>query len=270
MGLSQAGLVPVVEIPYAKYLDCAADMFHEAIITNWLTNGTQSVGMVIRLQGFDKGVFGGNFHTHNSLTIPPGLDVVCYSNGKDYVRGLRYATRQARAGRVVMSVDSTELLNRRHLREDCKDEMMLQAYPATNQELSFDEVIVYKTNQEKSRDVKRLAIVSYGNGVCTSLLAAKELMSEFDVTVIDCPYLSAPPKQLVDLTTSGKFDCVVFADVCKQGSGMPLGGHAISLQNQGALKMPWRVVGAAPTYNPLSRTITFLSVEDIVSSARSL
>jgi hypothetical protein len=46
--------------------------------------------------GFDKGVFGGNFHTHNSIIIPPGLDVVCYSNGADYVRGLRYAMRQVR------------------------------------------------------------------------------------------------------------------------------------------------------------------------------
>ena len=71
--------------------------------------------MVIRLQGFDKGVFGGNFHTHNTLYIPPGIDVVCYSNGADYVRGWRYAMLQARAGRVVMSVDSTNLLNQRHL-----------------------------------------------------------------------------------------------------------------------------------------------------------
>jgi hypothetical protein len=65
--------------------------------------------MIIRLQGFDKGIFGGNFHTHNSLShIPPGVDVVCYSNGSDYVRGMRYAHYQAKySGRIIVFVDCT-------------------------------------------------------------------------------------------------------------------------------------------------------------------
>ena len=29
IGFAQAGLLPIVEIPYAKYLDCGADQFHE-------------------------------------------------------------------------------------------------------------------------------------------------------------------------------------------------------------------------------------------------
>ena len=115
IGYSQVGMLPILEIPYSKYLDCGGDMFFEAIISNWLSNGQRPNGMIIRLQGFDKGVFGGNFHTHNSLYLPPGLDVVSYSNGADYVKGLRYAVAQARAGRIVMTVDSTDLLNRRHL-----------------------------------------------------------------------------------------------------------------------------------------------------------
>lgn len=89
MGFSQVGLLTVLEIPYAKYLDCAADMFNELVLLNWLSNGRQPCGMVVRLQGFDKGIFGGNFHTHNMLQIPPGLDVVCFSNGRDYVKGMR-------------------------------------------------------------------------------------------------------------------------------------------------------------------------------------
>jgi hypothetical protein len=48
-----------------------------------------------------QGVFGGNFHTHNALHIPPGVDVVCFSNGADYARGMRYAVRQAKAGESV-------------------------------------------------------------------------------------------------------------------------------------------------------------------------
>jgi pyruvate/2-oxoglutarate/acetoin dehydrogenase E1 component len=70
IGYAQSGLVPIVEIPYAKYLDCGADMFYEAIVRHWLSGGTTSNGMVIRLQGFDRGVFGGNFHTHNVSKQP--------------------------------------------------------------------------------------------------------------------------------------------------------------------------------------------------------
>lgn len=59
IGYAQTKLLPIVEIPYAKYLDCGADMFYEAILMHWLSNGQQPNGMLIRLQGFDKGVFGG-------------------------------------------------------------------------------------------------------------------------------------------------------------------------------------------------------------------
>ena len=96
-------------MPYAKYLDCGADMFHEIITTHWLTAATGDryssdsnaakrppAGLVIRLQGFDRGVFGGNFHTHNSLPLPPGLDVVVFSNGGDWVKGWRHALAAAK------------------------------------------------------------------------------------------------------------------------------------------------------------------------------
>ena len=94
MGLAQVGFVPVVELPYAKYLDCGADMFQESLITHWLSDGTQKNGMMYRLQGptlslslctraslfdyhyqlphlTDKGVFGGNFHL--PFVSSPGL-----------------------------------------------------------------------------------------------------------------------------------------------------------------------------------------------------
>ena len=54
------------------------------------------------------------------IHTPPGLDIVCYSNGYDYVRGMRYAMRQAKAGRIVMTVDSTALLNERHVSDERK------------------------------------------------------------------------------------------------------------------------------------------------------
>jgi len=289
-GYSQAGLAPVLEIPYAKYLDCASDMFHEICATHWLTNGREAPGLLIRLQGFDKGTFGGNFHTHNSLHIPPGLDVVCYSNGLDYVRGNRHLLRQTgQGGRVCMSVDCTELLNRRHLYPELMDGFFLHQYPAaadgegSAQEMTFEDVVLYQPNDSKARcgavskdklNLKKvsLIIVSYGNGLPTSLIAMNNLVEKGvvaanEVLVVDSPYLTRPPQELEALlleAQGGKHaPAVVFADICKEGPAMPFASFVVSLQKSGALPATWRAIGATNTYNPLGQLLTFLSPDDI-------
>jgi 2-oxoisovalerate dehydrogenase E1 component len=259
VGYSQAGMLPIVEIPYAKYLDCGSDMFYEAAIMNWLSAGTRPCGMVIRLQGFDKGVFGGNFHTHNSLQIPPGIDVLCYSNGSDYAKGLRYAVAQAKVGRVVMFVDSTDLLNRRHVFG--KDDAWMTPYPHDPKDIAgFDEV-------RKYGEGKNLLIVSYGNGVPTAIRAQKTLKDEHgieEVVVLDAPCLSQLPQGLEEELP--KFQAVVFADVCKLGQH-PHAGFIVQLQQKGLLPSKWQSVAAAPTYNPLGTTLTFLNEQDIIEAA---
>ena len=180
--ITQVGLLPIIEIPYSKYLDCGVDMFYELAISNWLTNKQIPNGMIVRIQGFDRGgtctllhfffntefslkvnislfislVFGGNFHTHNMIShIPPGVDVLCYSNGEDYARGFRNAVIQARAGRVVVFVDCTNLLNLRHLHD--KDRGWETAYPAEDEVMTFDDV-------RQFGDTGKTLIVTYGNG----------------------------------------------------------------------------------------------------------
>lgn len=256
VGYSQAGLLPIVEIPYSKYLDCGADMFFEAIFMNWLSAGKRPNGMIIRLQGFDKGVFGGNFHTHNALHMPPGLDIVCYSNGFDYARGMRYCLAQAAKGRVIMTVDSTDLLNKRHVFD--ADDAWMTPFPTDICDVKdFDEVTQHGTGSN-------ILIVSYGNGVPTALRAQKMLGDEHGVTgvvVADVPYLSGVPTGLTDILPS--FDAVVFADVCKLGQH-PHAGLVVQLQDRDLLPAKWRSVAAAPTYNPLGSTITFLNEQDII------
>ena len=44
VGFSQVGLLPICEIPYAKYLDCGYDQFEEAAIAHWLSNGQSPNG----------------------------------------------------------------------------------------------------------------------------------------------------------------------------------------------------------------------------------
>jgi len=285
MGFSQCGLVPIVEIPYAKYLDCGADMFFEAVMSHWCTNGRQKDGMVIRLQGFDKGVFGGNFHTHNSLYLPPGLDVVCYSNGRDYVRGIRHAIFQAQsAGRVVMSVDSTDLLHRRSIHGD--DGLWLCPYPNSEEDngpalLDFETVIAYtspsndpskyeyvvqsgKTVLCKEKDI---IIFTYGNGVPTSIQACAQLKDK-KVSVVDCPTLGVVNEGMLLVLKSNPKAKLVFADVCKQGQ-QPFAGVILELQSRGILQNhEWSSIAASPTYNPLGSTLTFLNESDVLNSCK--
>jgi hypothetical protein len=252
------------------------------------------------------------------ITVPPGVDVVCYSNGGDYVRGMRYNLRQAIAGRIVMSYDSTDLLNRRHLGDDdsgagARDDLWLTAYPPQQQqagegkdgpeesELAYDDVILYRGNwvSEKIGPVHvtpltvssaslpspKLVIVTYGNGLPNSLQAMKRLISQGlvssqEIAVIDSPYLSSPPQALKKIlasftspaATSGTSSqpAVLFADVCKEGSGMIFSGFAVKLQNEGILPSSWRVIGSQPTYNPLGSVVTFLSSEDVEKAAKAL
>jgi len=223
--------------------------------------------MVIRIQGFDRGVFGGNFHTHNQLQhMPPGIDVVCYSNGEDYVRGMRHAIMQAKAGRVVMFVDCTHLLNLRHLHD--KDRGWERPYPDAGEMMGFDDVLRYGSNG-------RYAILSYGNGVVTSLQARKAMADtriiedESLVDIIDCPYLSGVPEGLRDII--GQYEGIIFADICKEGPGPSvLDSMASSLHNEGRLPALWRVVGAPRTYNPLGSICTFLNVEDIIEASEKV
>ena len=316
VGYAQAGFVPVVEIPYAKYLDCGADVFFEACVAHWLSNGARPNGMVVRLQGFDKGLFGGNFHTHNALHMPPGLDVVCYSNGEDYVRGMRNAIAQARRGRVVMSVDCTALLNQRHLDADAKDGAWLRPYPALDAAgdaagghdyaaedvMGFDDVRVFEVAGDEGAITTRLhrcesggaeaqhgdgagkklrkrkgdpdvVIISYGNGVPTSLNAARSLVTDGKhasgcarVTVLDVPLLSGVSGGLRELVLAGEYKArgipLVFADLCKEGQA-PLASTATALQSDGLLPGTWRLASAPRTYNPIGTTLTFLSERDV-------
>lgn len=269
MGFSQVGLLPIIEIPYSKYLDCGADMFYELATSNWLTNMQCPNGMIIRIQGFDKGIFGGNFHTHNMIShIPPGVDVLCYSNGQDYARAFRNAIIQARNGRVVVFIDCTHLLNLRHLHE--KDRGWETAFPVEDEVMSFHDI-------RQFGDSGKHLIVTYGNGVVTALRARRALVEqkvidhENEITIADSPYLSEVPDGLRELMTRGNYDTVLFCDICKEGPGSNiLSSTIMGLKKDGILPNKWDFVAAPRTYNPLGNVVTFLNEEDIMSSFKKM
>ena len=296
MGYAQSGLTPIVELPYAKYIDCGFDMFTEACIMNWLSQGRQPNGMIFRLQGFGRGVFGGNYHTHNCLYMPPGIDVVCYSNGYDYSCGMRYALHQAKAGRVVMFVDCTELLNLREIAPMRPDDDGVKyrrcvgawefEYSEKDRYRTFDDINLYEDDCVTDAEL-RFAIVAYGGGLIPALQAANELrrrvaegtLPPVKVDVVDCPLLSSVPRGLSHICS--RYDRVLFADLCKEGQH-PFASHIAKLRNTptsngsdcraGAFKDAnhVRCIASQPTYNPLGTTLTFLSADDILMVAASM
>ena len=256
------------------------DMFLETIFTTWLSNAAPGKGIIFRLQGFGMGVFGGNHHTTNVLTLPPGLDVVCYSCGEDYVRGWRHLVKQARKGRMIMSVDSTNLLNKRHLLQG--DDLWRRVYPAEEEEMHMHSVIKYEPPSSAAPDGqgpadtavndkdRRVLVVTYGNGVAKALEAGEELREQgVAVTVVDSPLISEVPNGLRQVLSTGCFDKVVFADECKQGQH-PFAGFVCQLKAEDYLPHHWECVTAVPTYNPLGSTTTFLSKDNIVAAVRRL
>ena len=158
---------------------------------------------------------------------------------------------QASAGRVVMSVDCTALLNQRHFDDPTAEggrRSWMTQYPRDrNDSMSFDEVTRYVCGMDGADDEtrpapsQRVAVVTYGNGVVTALQAVAGMSAEEaeGVVVIDSPYLSAVPQKLRE--AMAEFDVVLFAEICKDGPGAPLLAHACALHNEGRLPRSWYV-----------------------------
>jgi hypothetical protein len=110
-----------------------------------------------------------------------------------------------------MVIDSTALLNERHLIDADADNRWMLPYPEDpTDELPFDSVIVYDvgaeyfSKEQTSSAAKKVAVVTYGNGVRTALQyahaqareAKQQQQQQLLVTVIDSPCISQTPAQL--------------------------------------------------------------------------
>jgi hypothetical protein len=143
------------------------------------------------------------------------------------------------------------------------------AYPLEDEPLlGFDHVRRYGTKGS-------MAIVTYGNGVVTSLQArialfeSSAISSEEDLDIIDCPYLSGVPDGLRNIV--GQYAGLVFADICKDGPGSNvLSSMASSLHREELLPSNWDLVAAPRTYNPLGNVSTFLNVDDITDACKKV
>jgi len=96
VGMAMAGLVPVPEIQFRKYLDPAMEQINDAGTLRWRTNGDFAVPMVVRIPvGFSKRT-GDPWHSVSGESIfahTIGWNVAMPSNAQDAVGLLRTALR---------------------------------------------------------------------------------------------------------------------------------------------------------------------------------
>jgi hypothetical protein len=122
--------------------------------------------------------------------------------------------------------------------------------------MSFDDIKVYRHNEMHS--TATIAIVTYGNGVGSSLLAKRKMQ---DGNIIRCESdLSRVPNGLMQLLATQQYNLggILFADICKQGPATnALSSLIMELQQAGFLPPIWDFIGAPRTYNPLGSTLTF-------------
>ncbi|MBA3530519.1 MAG: pyruvate dehydrogenase [Ardenticatenales bacterium] len=128
IGMALAGLLPVPEIQFRKYLDPATEQANDAGTIRWRTANRFAAPMVIRIPvGFSKRV-GDPWHSVSDESIlahKPGWRVVMPSNAQDAVGLLRTALR---------SNDPTYFLEHRNLLDTAEAR---RPYPGDNYAIPF-------------------------------------------------------------------------------------------------------------------------------------
>jgi len=112
------------------------------------------------------------------------------------------------------------------------------------------------------------------HSVVTALRARRALAEqnfidhEREIDIIDSPYISGGvPDGLRNALSNGRYEYVLFCDICKEGPGSnTLSSTIMALKKDGILPAKWDFVAAPRTYNPLGSVVTFLNEEDIIDA----
>ena len=115
------------------------------------------------------------------------------------------------------------------------------------------------------------------HSVVTALRARRALAdqgvigNESELDIVDTPYISDLPDGLRDIMSSGRYENVLFCDICKEGPGSnTLSSTIMGLKKEGILPDKWDFVAAPRTYNPLGNVVTFLNEEDIIGAYKNM
>lgn len=192
---------------------------------------------------------------------------------------------------MVLVVDSTDLLNRKHIDATAQDSACLTPYPTLKDHddggnlLPFETVLSHPHGQlgtdtesfesNDSSGADDLTIITYGTGVMAARAAQRALQPR-RVGILEVPCVSAVPHAaLASALQQASPKAILFADPCKATTA-PLLHFIAELKARGELNSggenarDWALVAAANTYNPLGSTMTFLSTEQVTHAAKAL
>ncbi|MEM7244881.1 MAG: thiamine pyrophosphate-dependent enzyme [Acidobacteriota bacterium] len=283
IGCGMAGLIPVPEIQFLAYLHNAIDQLRgEASSLQFFSQGQHANPMVVRIAslGYQKG-FGGHFHNDNSTAAVrdiPGLVVGCPSRGDDAAGILRTLVAAAKAcGTVSVQLEPIALYKEENLEPG--DGAWKFSYPEPGWHVPIGEGRLYESDHEflgggPAAEKADLTIVTYGNGVRLSLLAARALREKHGkrCTVLDLRWLQPLPTQaIVDAATAAS--AVLVVDEGRRAGGVAEPVMSCLLENQ-PVDAPWRCarVTGTDTFIPLGPAANHClpSTDSIREAAESL
>lgn len=254
LGMAHAGLLPVPEIQYLAYYHNAEDQIRsEAASLQFFSNGQFKNPVVMRIAslGYQKG-FGGHFHNDNSIAVlrdVPGVIIACPSRGDDAVAMMRTCVASAKVdGSVVAFLEPIALYHEKDLAQP-GDGGWLFHYPPPGVAVPIGEPRIYSEDPGVNRD---LLIISFGNGLRLSLIAARNLRAQgHGVRVLDLRWLAPLPFEAI-ASEAAQCERVLVVDECRASGGGPSEAILADLASRDGLRhVRLSRHTAADTYIPL-------------------
>jgi 2-oxoisovalerate dehydrogenase E1 component len=264
LGAAVNGLLPIPEIQYLAYLHNAEDQLRgEAASLAFFSNGQYLNPMVVRVAsyGYQRG-FGGHFHNDNSVAVLrdiPGLVIASPGHPDDAGPMLRACVDHASAtGAVCVYLEPIARYHTTDLHQP--DD---QRWTTTD-----DREVLDPTGGRVHGDGTDLTIITWANGLFLSLLAAKTLADEHDISVriLDLRWLSPLPADQM-LTEARRTGNVLVVDETRRTGGVGE-GIITELLTEGFTGAISRVAGH-DSFIPLGAAAhhVLVSEADIVTAA---
>jgi 2-oxoisovalerate dehydrogenase E1 component len=255
MGMSLAGLLPVVEIQFRDYLHPAwQQLVDEAATLRWRSNGDWACPFVVRMAyGGYLGGAGALWHSEANvgmLSTIPGIRIVCPSNATDAAGLLRTAIE---SDEIVLVLEPKALYARK------------AAYPGDDYRVPLG---VARTSREGSD----ITIVAWGNLVPRSLQAAEALSGEgIEAEVIDLRTVDAGwdvPAVLASVDRTGSL-LVAEEDRRTGGFGATVAAR-VAAELPGVLVSRVTAKDARVAYGPEGERAVLPQADDVAAEARRL
>lgn len=231
VGMAIAGLVPVPEIQFRKYLDPAMEQINDCGTIRWRTNGDFAAPMVVRIPvGFSKRT-GDPWHSVSGEAIfahTIGWRVAMPSNAQDAVGLLRTALR---------GDDPTFFLEHRAIQDTAPGRGV---YPGDDFTVPFGKASIVRSGSA-------VTIVTWGEMVHRAKSAVE--LSEIDAEIIDLRTIVPWDKECVLESVRKTNRCMVLhEDTITAGFGSEI-ASVVSLESFSWLDAP--VVRCAPPDVPI-------------------